>query len=196
MDGHSTELTKLALILGSTREGRLCDTVAAWVAQGVQAHGGFEVEVIDPLELELPGRHEREDGPAVRALQQRLLGADAFVVVTPEYNHSFPAALKFLIDSVYDGWQAKPVAFVSYGGGSGGLRATEQLRQVFAELHAVGIRDSVSLANVWDSIDEVTGELRAAGSAGRGMTRMLGRLYWWAEALRQARRRRPYPAAA
>lgn len=190
------EQLKLALILGSTREERIADTVAAWAGKSAGLWGGFEVDVVDPLELDLPARHEHEEGPAVRALQERLAGADAFVVVTPEYNHSYPASLKFLIDSVYEAWQAKPVAFVSYGGISGGLRAVEHLRHVFAELHAVGIRDGVSFANVWDAIDESSGALQASPAAERSMNRLLSRLHWWAEALRQARRLRPYQQVA
>jgi NAD(P)H-dependent FMN reductase len=65
------------------------------------------------------------DDPAVHALSARIDAADGFVVITPEYNHGYPASLKLAIDSVYHPWQAKPVAFVSYGGIAGGLRAVE-----------------------------------------------------------------------
>jgi NAD(P)H-dependent FMN reductase len=68
------------------------------------------------------------DDEAVSALCRRIDAADAFVVVTPEYNHSYPASLKHAIDMAYGEWNAKPVAFVSYGGISGGLRAVEALR--------------------------------------------------------------------
>ena len=71
--------------------------------------------------------------------------------MTPEYNHSFPAALKNVIDWHGPQWHVKPVGFVSYGGISGGLRAVEQLRLVFAELHAVGIRDTVSFHSAWNA---------------------------------------------
>ena len=81
------------------------------------------------------------------------LGADAFVVVVPEYNHGYPAALKYVIDSVQAHWQAKPVAFVAYGGHSGGVRAAEQLRQVFSGLHAVPVRDGVYFTQAWDRFD-------------------------------------------
>lgn len=192
MNQQEPSYVKVAVILGSTREGRLCDTVAAWSAQSAREQSGFLVDLIDPLELDLPARHEGEPGPSVRALQQRLADADAFLVVVPEYNHSYPAALKFLIDSVNEPWHAKPVAFVSYGGLGGGLRAVEHLRQVFAELHAVGIRDVVSFANVWDFLDEQSGELRVPEGIQHGMSRMLSRLHWWAEALRQARQIKPY----
>jgi len=128
--------------------------------------------VIDPAALALPTRHQSRGNAALTALTRRLAQSDAFVIVTPEYDHGYPAALKFLIDSIYDPWQAKPVAFVSYGGISGGLRAVEQLRLVFAELHAVAIRDSVSFANVWAQFD-ADGELLEPARARKSMATML-----------------------
>jgi NAD(P)H-dependent FMN reductase len=89
------------------------------------------------------------------------------VVVTPEYNHGYTAALKQLIDAVKAEWVAKPVGFVSYGGVSGGLRAVEQLRLVFAELHAVTIRDGVSFAMAWNRFDEAGEPVDPRGQRGR-----------------------------
>ena len=112
--------------------------------------------------------------------------ADAFVVVTPEYNHSFPASLKQAIDLAHEEWRRKPVGFVSYGGLAGGLRSVEHLRQVFAELHATTIRDTVSFHAVWnsfDSDDRPSDPVRAHKAA----TIMLDDLSWWAGALRTAR---------
>jgi NAD(P)H-dependent FMN reductase len=182
---------RLAIVYGSTREGRLCDKVADWVAAQVPLQQGFELDLVDPLLLDLPPRHERHEGEAVRALRARIAAADAFVVVTPEYNHGYPAALKQLIDSVGSEWQAKPAAFVSYGGVSGGLRAVEQLRQVFAELHAVTIRDGVSFANVWDLLG-ADSRLDAPQAARDAAARMLAQLRWWARTLRDARAASPY----
>lgn len=186
---------ELALIYGSTREGRLCDKVARWAAARIEHDAAFSLDTIDPAALALPARHERASGAAVTALRGHIARADAFVVVTPEYNHSFPAALKFLIDSVYEEWRAKPAAFVSYGGASGGLRAVEQLRLVFAELHAVTVRDSVSLAHAWQQFDG-DGRLRSPERPAQAMAKMLAQLHWWASALREARRIRPYGQAA
>jgi NAD(P)H-dependent FMN reductase len=174
---------KIGIIYGSTRPGRFCDKVAQWAVRQV-AKAGFEAEAIDPLDL--------TDGHEMR---KRIGACDGFVVVTPEYNHGYPAPLKSLIDSVGAEWQAKPVAFVSYGGVSGGLRAVEQLRQVFAELHAMTIRDSVSFAGAWEQFDG-TGELINPERSERSMATMLGRLRWWAAALRAARAAEPYETAA
>ncbi|WP_222842026.1 NADPH-dependent FMN reductase [Cystobacter ferrugineus] len=182
---------KVALIYGSTREGRFCDTVARWAAAEIARQGTFTLEVVDPAALALPGRHEQQAGAEVLALHERLARADAFIVVTPEYNHGYPAALKFLIDAIHTPWQARPVAFVSYGGISGGLRAVEQLRQVFAELHAVTIRDCVSFTNAWQQFDEA-GEPREPERVRKAMDLLLTRLGWWAKALRDAREAIPY----
>src|SRR6476661_4801835 len=136
---HST--IKVGLVYGSTRKGRFCGVVANWAAQQVAASAKFTLESIDPADAQL--------SPTI---QERIGASDAFVVVTPEYNHGYPAPLKAMIDSVGAEWQAKPAAFVSYGGISGGLRAVEQLRQVFAELHVVTIRDTVSLHGIWSHV--------------------------------------------
>lgn len=186
---------KLALVYGSTREGRFCDVVAGWARSQIEQRGEFVLDLIDPATLGLPPRHARVETAAVAALRERIGWAEAFLVVTPEYNHGYPAPLKFLIDSVGAQWRAKPVAFVSYGGISGGLRAVEQLRQVFAELHAVTVRDSVSFANAREHHD-TTGQLPALDRATRAMQTLLARLHWWAETLRAGREVRRYDEEA
>lgn len=175
---------RLALIYGSAREGRFCDRVANWVAREIEAQGGFALEAIDPAAPSAPDE-----------LRRRLDAAEAFVVVTPEYNHSYPAPLKALIDGASAEWRTKPVAFVAYGGVSGGLRAVEHLRGVFAELHAVGIRDSLSFVNAWEQFD-ADGHLISPERARRSLRTLLARLRWWAIALRDARAAVPYPEAA
>ena len=177
---------KVGLIYGSTRAGRFCDTVARWAASQVGAREGFALVNIDPAVT--------ESGGDASALKQKLAACDAFIVVTPEYNHGYPAPLKALIDSFGSEWHAKPVAFVSYGGVSGGLRAVEQLRLVFAELHAVTIRDSVSFAGAWEQFD-LNGMLRSPERAERSMDAMLHRLHWWAVSLAHARNLWPYAKA-
>jgi NAD(P)H-dependent FMN reductase len=117
--------------------------------------------------------------------------ADAVVVVTPEYNHSFPGALKTQIDTAYREWQAKPVGFVSYGGVSGGLRAVEQLRLVFAELGGVTVRETVSFHGPHGQFDGA-GVLREPAAAEGAVKRLLDQLVWWGVTLREARAVRPY----
>lgn len=186
---------RVAMIYGSTREGRFCDTVAKWAATQIADRDDFVLEVIDPLALALPLRQEHGADGRIAALKRSIGNADAFIIVTPEYNHGYPGPLKLLIDSVYDEWKAKPVAFVSYGGLSGGLRAVEQLRQVFAELHAVSIRDTVSFINAWEQFDS-NGKPLAPERSKRSMAAVLAQLHWWASALRSARKAKPYSEAS
>lgn len=184
---------KLAVIYGSDRTGRFCEVVGGWVLAELARLGGFEVDLVDPARLTLP-RPFGSRSESVRQLGMRLAAADAFLVVTPEYNRSFPGVLKELIDSESEAWRGKPVAFVSYGGISGGLRAVEQLRLVFAELHAVTVRDAVSFSNARDQFNE--GRPADAQRAAGALRVMMSRLAWWSAALKAARRQEPYPAAA
>lgn len=183
----------LALLYGSTREGRFCDTVADWLRGLIDHRRDYTVDAIDPALLDLPHRHGGAPSADLVNLQQRIWRADAFVAVVPEYNHGYPAALKYVIDSVQAHWQAKPVAFVAYGGMSGGMRAVEQLRQVFSGLHAVPVRNAVHFAQAWDRFD-AGGQLRDGEGTRQAAHRMLDQLAWYGHALRQARAAWPYPA--
>nr|AAK06791.1 putative reductase SimA10 [Streptomyces antibioticus]AAL15587.1 Sim9 [Streptomyces antibioticus] len=187
----SSARLRLAVVLGSTREGRLCPTVANWFAGQGRQHGGFDLDLVDPYGLDIPVAPSPEPPAQVVEIGQRLAAADAFVIVTPEYNHSFSAPLKSLIDWHYVQWRAKPVGFVSYGGLAGGLRAVEQLRLVFAELHAATVRDTVSFHNAAQLFDEA-GDPRDPEGCNTAAKTMLDQLHWWGRALRQARLERPY----
>ncbi|MGW0331533.1 NADPH-dependent FMN reductase [Streptomyces sp. NPDC003011] len=191
----STSPLRLAVICASVREGRFGPTVARWISDQARQHGDIEVDYLDLAEHPLPvvlSQSPGEDVADVLArVTPRLENADAFIVVTPEYNHSYPASLKSLIDWHYTQWRAKPVALVSYGGLAGGLRASEHLRPVFAELHAVTIREQVSFHNAWERFDE-DGALKEPEAPAAAAKTMLDQLVWWAEALREARQKRPY----
>ena len=187
------DLLHLALLYGSTREGRFCDTVANWLRTQIDLRRDYIVDAVDPTLLDLPLRHGGAPSADLVNLQQRIWRADAFVVVVPEYNHGYPAALKHMIDRVASHWQAKPVGFVAYGGLSGGVRAVEQLRQVFSGLHATPVRDGVYFAQAWDRF-EGAGLSRDADASARAARRMLDQLAWYGHALRQARAAWPYPA--
>ena len=176
---------KLGVIYGSAREGRFCDTVVNWVAAEVRGDGRFAVDFVDPRDL-------AQDRAGIG---RRLDDADAFVIVTPEYNHGYTADLKALIDAYSIPWQIKPLAFVSYGGISGGLRAVEQLRLVFAELHTVAIRDTVSIVTPWRKFG-ANGVLADPKDAQQAMATLLWRLHWWAATLRDARTTKPFQEAA
>lgn len=180
-----TDKLTIAVIYGSAREGRFCDTVANWVLSQLEPDADIVTVLIDPADRRVSA------GAAQVAHKETIARADAFIVVTPEYNHGYPAALKELIDSCYQPWHAKPLGFVSYGGISGGLRAVEQLRQVFAELHVVTVRDGISLAYAGSQFDE-TGTPRDAERLATRFAMMLKQIRWWASALKTARRERDY----
>jgi NAD(P)H-dependent FMN reductase len=177
---------QLAVIVGSTREGRFGSTVAEWFVSRARRRDEVALDVVDLVDFDLPMLYPQVAEPAAQAYIERIGRADAFVVITPEYNHGYPAPLKQAIDLPRDQWRRKPVAFVSYGGAAGGLRAVEQLRQVFAELHAVTIRDSVSFHMAWDRFDEA-GEPHEPVRCNADAETMLDELSWWATALRTAR---------
>ncbi|PRH76043.1 NADPH-dependent FMN reductase [Streptomyces solincola] len=186
---------RLAVVIASNREGRFGPVIAEWFLAHARAHAEFAVDVVDLGTAELPTALSRDPGPTAREALERispvLAAADAFTVVTPEYNHSFPASLKALIDWHFTEWQAKPVSFVSYGGMSGGLRAVEQLRQVFAEMHAVTIRDTVSFHGAHGHFD-AAGAHRDPAEPAAAAKVLLDQLAWWAHALRDAKEVRPY----
>ncbi|GAC02412.1 putative oxidoreductase [Gordonia namibiensis NBRC 108229] len=160
------------LIIASVREGRIGPTVADWFIDQIDP-SDLDLEVLDVARASEPDTSEL------------LARADGFVIATPEYNHSYPGHLKVLIDEHGPEWSRKPVMFVSYGGVSGGLRAVEHLRAVFAELHAVGTQTGVVIHAPWEHtvdgrlvLDEV-----AAASAREAMRELL----WWAELLKPTR---------
>ncbi|MEU6219590.1 NAD(P)H-dependent oxidoreductase [Streptomyces sp. NPDC047022] len=191
---------RIAVILGSDREGRFGPVVARWFTERVREHTGGEPDLIDLKEAGLPTslpaygtRPQGEVAAAVAAVRERLRAADAFVVVTPEYNHSYPASVKNVIDWYNAEWHAKPVAFVSYGGLSGGLRAVEHLRPVFSEVHATTVRDTVSFHNAWGAFDGDGQPLDPEGPR-LAAKLMIDRLLWWGHALQEARAKAPYAA--
>lgn len=177
---------RLALIYGSVRPGRFCDTVAQWAIAEAGRHSDFKLDLVDP----------QSEWPAIDfdRFKRQIGSADAALIVTPEYNRSYPGPLKILIDSASHEWHAKPIAFVSYGGVSGGLRAVEHLRHVFIELHAAPIRDTVSFQNAWEVFAD--GKPRDEPRYARAMNTMLSRLTWWARALKTARETQAYGEAA
>lgn len=178
---------RLVILVGSTRAGRRAPVVAEWFAKTLVGRTDLEVDPIDLAEVALPERFTFDTNDALTDLRERLAAADAFVVVTPEYNHSYPASLKHAIDFANAQWRRKPVGFVSYGGVSGGLRAVEHLRQVFAELHVHGVRDTVSFHGPWNGFGDDGQPADAEGATAAAAT-LVDDLVWWARALRAARR--------
>jgi len=194
---------KLVVLLASVRQGRFGPTVARWFLSEARGHDSFDVDLIDLAETPLPSAlpsnaaelmNVASRPPEMVSVAARLAAADAFVVVTPEYNHSFPASLKHFIDWHFTEWQAKPVSFVSYGAAGRGLRAVEHLRLVFAELHAVAIRDTVSFER-HSELFNGDGQLASPEGPRDAARVLLEQLAWWGRALREARRETPYRPA-
>ncbi|SFN58874.1 MULTISPECIES: NADPH-dependent FMN reductase [unclassified Streptomyces] len=187
---------KIGVLIGSVRTGRFADKISQWFISEIGKRENMETHVIDLSEPALVDELKLTLDPSgapdgVPSLAQRIGGMDGFVVITPEYNHGYPASLKLAIDYVYSEWRAKPVGFVSYGGMAGGLRAVEQLRQVFAELHAVTLRDTVSFHMAWEKFDE-DGRPHDAVGATKASAVLLDQLTWWGLTLREGRAARPY----
>nr|WP_157527309.1 NAD(P)H-dependent oxidoreductase [Kibdelosporangium sp. MJ126-NF4]ADB02851.1 AzicH [Kibdelosporangium sp. MJ126-NF4]CEL14071.1 NADPH-dependent FMN reductase [Kibdelosporangium sp. MJ126-NF4]CTQ88437.1 NADPH-dependent FMN reductase [Kibdelosporangium sp. MJ126-NF4] len=186
---------KLAVVIGSVPGSSTGPVIARWFLGEAEQRDDIRIDVVDlttgpPLSMARPTWPPgTSDGTALDTITPRLASADAFVIVTPEYNRSFPAVLKNAIDWHFAEWHAKPVGFVSYGGRSGGLRAVEQLRLVFGELHAVPIRDIVSFHG--PCFDE-HGRPYDREGCDAAAKNMLDQLSWWATALREARAKRPY----
>jgi NAD(P)H-dependent FMN reductase len=186
---HFAEPLKLEIILGSVREGRFGPTVANWYAEQARQHGEFDVNVIDIADYSFP--NDMSTNSDVEDFSRRIDAADAIVVITPEYNHSYPGPLKTAIDSIKAPWAGKPIALVSYGGMSGGLRSVEPLRVVFAELHATTIRETVSFHMAHGQFTP-EGEPINPDGVNAAARVQLDLLEWWAVALRNARAARPY----
>ncbi|MDT0328766.1 NADPH-dependent FMN reductase [Nocardiopsis lambiniae] len=185
---------RIAVILGTNRNGRTGPAVSRWFVDLARTRADMEIDVLDVADLAAEERYGHGHGAPLADFGPRVAAADGFVVLTPEYNHGYPGPLKSAIDSARREWFGKAAGFVSYGGMSGGLRAIEQLRLVFSELHVATIRDTVSLHNasaMFADDGSPTGDLSGAESA---VKLLLDELRWWTLALREARERRSYPA--
>jgi NAD(P)H-dependent FMN reductase len=144
-------MPRLNVIVASTRPVRVGEQVAAWFVAQAKAHGGFQVEVVDLAELNLPFLDEPESAVEAKPYRQEHTrwwsaltdAADAFVFVMPEYNQGYTAPLKNALDYLYHEWLYKPVGFVSYGMTSGGLRAVHTIKPVVAALKMMPVYESV-----------------------------------------------------
>lgn len=192
-------MSKLLVIVGSTRPTRASDRVVPWVMARAAAHAGFEVELADLRDWPLPlfAEHFGTVGdiadptysePVVRAWNKKVKKSDAFLVVTPEYNHSVPGALKNAIDSVWlsFAFRNKPVGAIGYSTGiGGGIRAIEHLAQMFVEAEAVPLRNAAVVPFV-DKAFTDDGEPTDA-MTDISLQVLLDDLAWWATALDKAR---------
>jgi NAD(P)H-dependent FMN reductase len=143
----------LKVILGTTRQSRFGDKPAHWICEEASRLPNVEAELLDLRDYPMPffdqprspawGTGTYED-PTVQRWADRIAAGDAFIVVSPEYNHGYPAVLKNAVDHIYAEWAQKPVGFLSYGN-TGGARAVEQLRLVAVEMQMWPIRSAIHL---------------------------------------------------
>ncbi len=151
----------LQIIVASTRPGRVGLPVADWFTARAQAHGAFEIDVVDLAELALPMMDE-PNHPRLRRYEHqhtkdwsaRVDAADAFVFVMPEYNHSYNAPLKNAIDFLHKEWEYKPAGFVSYGGIAAGTRALQAFKPVVAVLKMTPITEAVNIPFVRQFVND------------------------------------------
>jgi NAD(P)H-dependent FMN reductase len=144
-------MIKIAIILGSTRPNRVGEGVAKWAHEVAQKKGGAEFELIDLRDINLPlldegispSQHKYSKEHTIK-WSEKVAGFDAFIFVTPEYNHGTCAALKNALDFLYVEWNNKAAGFVSYGV-SGGVRAVEHLRGTLSELQIAHVRSQLTL---------------------------------------------------
>ncbi|MDT4894337.1 MAG: hypothetical protein QOE97_3372 [Pseudonocardiales bacterium] len=145
-------MTRIGIILGSTRPGRNGEQVAKWVLARAEQRSDAEFELIDLADYPLPHLDEaypptmgQYQNPHTKQWAAKIAEFDGFVMVTPEYNHSTSGVLKNAIDYLYAEWNNKAVGFVSYGG-VGGARAAEHLRLIAGELQMADVRQQVALS--------------------------------------------------
>src|SRR5690349_6365152 len=158
----STSKPTIAIVVGSTRPGRLGADVADWVARQAKERTVADYEVLDEAEFDLdllneptvPGAANREyDNEKTRRWSRTVDVFDGFVFVTPEYNHTVPAALKNAFDVLNPEWGHKLVAFVGYGA-DGAVLAVEHWRTIVANARMVAVRAQVALSLFHDMDDE------------------------------------------
>lgn len=188
----------IKVIAGSTREGRFSDKAATWIAEKIRKQEGVSVETLDLRDYDMPFfnepvspsyKQEPYKNEAVARFTKKIEEGDAFVIVTPEYNHGTSGVLKNALDWVYQEWNNKPVAFVSYGS-VGGARAIEHLRLVAVELQMAPIRNAVHIPGE-QYFPVVFGKTQASDLFALQADKaeaMITQLLWWTRALKNARK--------
>lgn len=155
-------MKKIKVILGSSRQGRNGKKVADWFMKQTESFKDrLDFELLDLADWPIPF-FDNPGSPAMGAelsglaidWSKKIADSDGIIIVTPEYNHGYPAVLKNALDVIYKEWNYKPVSFVSYGAVSAGIRAVEQLKQVVLELKMYPMHEEVNIHFVWQAFDE------------------------------------------
>lgn len=180
------------IIIGSTRPGRKAEAVATWVYEQAQKRGDASYELVDIADYNLPlldeplppsrGNYQKEH---TKRWASKIASLDAFVFVTPEYNHGTSAALKNALDFLYAEWKDKVAAFVGYGSVAG-ARAIEHLRAYAAELQMAHVRQQVGFLLASDFENNTTFKTPQAKHE-QALKTMLDQLVRWGTALKSVR---------
>jgi NAD(P)H-dependent FMN reductase len=184
----------LEIIIASTREGRKGRAVADWFIDRARAHGGFDIEVVDLKEVNLPlldepmhPRLQKYEHAHTKAWSETVQRADAFVVVTPEYDHTPPASLMNAFQYLQREWAYKPMAFVSYGGVSGGTRSVQIAKVIVASLRMMPLFETVSIPFFTQHLNAETGVFAPPKVQEDAAVLMLSELVRWEGAMRTLR---------
>ncbi len=184
---------KLNVITVSTRPGRVGPSVAKWFSDFAAAHGKFDVRPVDLAEFALPV-YDEPNHPVMQKYQHEhtkkwaasVAEADAYVFVTPEYNFNPPPAFYNALNYVFKEWNYKPAGFVSYGGASGGLRATQMAKQLVTTLKMMPMYEGVMVPMVAQLLDE-NKAFKSNELIDKSATAMLDELLKWATAMKPMR---------
>lgn len=186
-------MIKIAIIVGSTRPGRKAEAVARWVLEIAQKRSDAQFELVDIQDFHLPLLDEamppamgQYSQPHTKAWAAKIEAFDAFVFVTPEYNHGTSGALKNAIDYLYREWNNKAAGFVGYGS-AGGARAVEQLRLTMGELMVADVRAQVALSLFTDFENFST--FKPAPTHAKSVNAMLDQVIAWGGALQTLRKK-------
>lgn len=186
-------MNTIKVITSTTREGRKGIAVAKWITDLAKQNKAYDIELLDLAQINLPFMDE-PNHPRLQQYQhehtkkwsEAIHAADAFIIVLAEYNFGFPAPIKNAIDYLFNEWMHKPVAIVSYGGVSGGLRATQMLKQVVTSVHMMPIVEQVNIPFFAKMIDE-KGTFQPNETVVKSAEVMLKELERWSEALKTMR---------
>ena len=184
-------MLKVAIIVGSTRPCLKAEAVARWVHGIATERQDAQFEIVDIQEFNLalldeamPPAMGQYSQPHTKAWSAKIASFDAYVFVTPEYNHGPSGALKNAIDFLFREWNNKAAGFVAYGS-AGGVRAVEQLRLVMGELLVADVRAQVALSLFTDFENFTT--FKPASSHQKSVTTMLDQVIAWGGALKTLR---------
>jgi len=183
---------KLTVVLASVRDGRAGEAIAQWFVTRAKEHGKFDIEIADLKELNLPIMNEPQHPRLKKYVHESskrwsgiVGGSDAFVFVTPEYNYTMPPALVNALDTVYHEWTYKPVAFVSYGGVSGGIRSVQTAKLMVTGFKMMPMVEAVNIPFYSQLMQD--GVFKSNETHDKAVAPMLDELARWSEALKSLR---------